>query len=113
MFGIRGVIMMLDLWMNGCVGDNFVGLSEVVITVDMLLRKSKLVTSQCALNTRLIGKRTLGIVLRLWENAVDVSVMATISEFHPSINLQKHSLLRSNYSGYIFSRTGCTSSISI
>jgi len=60
-----------------------------------------------------LGKRTLGIVLRLWENAVDVSVMATISKFHPSINLQNHSLLGSTYSGHIFSRTGCTSSISI
>jgi len=59
MFGIGGVIMMLDLRMNGCVGDNFVRLSEVVIAVDMLLRKSKLVTSQCALNTLLVSENAL------------------------------------------------------
>jgi len=45
MFGIGGVIMMLDLRISGSGGDNFVRLSEVVIAVDMLLRKSKLATS--------------------------------------------------------------------
>ena len=40
MFGIGGVIVMLDLRMNGCVGHhNFLRLSEVVIAVDMLLIK--------------------------------------------------------------------------
>jgi hypothetical protein len=65
MFGIGGVIMMLDLRISGSVGDNFVRLSEVVIAVDMLLKKkSKLATSQCALNTLLVSeKRTLGILL--------------------------------------------------
>ena len=39
MFGIGAVIMMLDLRMNSSFGDKFVGLSEVVVAVDMLLRK--------------------------------------------------------------------------
>jgi hypothetical protein len=87
MFGIGTVIMMLDLRMNSSFGDKFVRLSEVVVAVDMLLRKSKLVTSQCALmNTLLVSeKRTLGIVL--W--GVVGSGMATISKFHPFINLQQ------------------------
>jgi hypothetical protein len=42
MFGIGGVIMMLDLRISGSVGDNFVRLSEVVIAVDMLLKKIKI-----------------------------------------------------------------------
>jgi len=59
MFGIGGVIMMLDFRMNGSVGDNFVRLSEVVIAVDMLLRKSESATSQCALNTLLVSENAL------------------------------------------------------
>src|SRR5258708_5480029 len=80
MFAIGAVIMMLDLRMNSSFGDKFVRLSEVVVTVDMLLRTSKLATSQCALNILLVSeKRTLGIVL--W--GVVGSGMATISKFHP------------------------------
>ena len=59
MFGIGGVIMMLDLRMNGSVGDNLVRTLEVVLAVDMLLRKSKLATSQCTLSTLLISESVL------------------------------------------------------
>jgi hypothetical protein len=50
MFGIGGVIMMLDLRMESYCGDNFIRTTEVVLAWDMLLRNSKLATSQCALN---------------------------------------------------------------
>jgi len=39
MFGIGAVIMMLDLRMNSSFGEKFVRLGEVVVAVDMLLRK--------------------------------------------------------------------------
>ena len=64
-FGIGGVIMMLDLRMNGSFGDNFLRTSEVVLAVDMLLRKSKSATSKlCIEYSANLRKRTLGIVFR-------------------------------------------------
>jgi hypothetical protein len=51
MFGIGTVITMLDLRMNSSFGENFVRTTEIVVAVDMLLKKSKLATLQCALNT--------------------------------------------------------------
>ena len=48
-FGIGRVIMVLNLWMNSSFGEKFTRMTEIVVAVDMLLRKSK--SAQCALNT--------------------------------------------------------------
>ena len=45
MFSIGTVIVMLDLGMNSSFGEKFMGTIEIVVAVDMLLRKSKLATS--------------------------------------------------------------------
>jgi len=89
MFGIGGVIMMLDFRMNGCVGDKFVRLGEVVIAVDVLLRIRISDIAMCIEYSASLGKRTLGIVLCGNAGVVDASVMATISKYQTFIDFKQ------------------------
>ena len=64
MFGIRRVIMMLDLWMISSFGEKFRSTTQVVLAWDMLLKGIRIANiATCIKYSASLRKRTLGIVL--------------------------------------------------